>query len=61
MKCEMTLYYLLKISYYRKRKTNKKNIITDFKSGNYCVLTQIELYLATDSMESTRFNKQLYS
>ena len=24
MKCEMTLYYLLKIIYYGKRKTNKK-------------------------------------
>ena len=58
MKCEMTLYYLLKISYYRKRKSNKKkNIITDFKSENYCVLIQIELYLATDSREPMRFNK----
>ena len=61
MKCEMTLYYLLKITYYRKRKTNKKNIIADFKSENYCVLIQIELYLATDSREPIRFNKQLYS
>ena len=60
MKCEMILYYLLKITYYRKRKTNKKKI-TDFKSENYCVLIQIELYLATDSREPIRFNKQLYS
>ena len=57
----MTLYYLLNITYYGKRKTNKKNKIADFKSENYCVLIQIELYLATDSREPIRFNKQLYS
>ena len=41
MKCEMTLYYLLKITYYRKRKTNKKNIITDFKAKTTAFLYRL--------------------